>query len=223
MTGNSACLPSCLPGAVCHPTPYRGGDGGTQNMRASVPVTKTHSGTLAHSTESVAYGACRVFSVPPNFCVPPMRTTTSVRHAQRQPVSRARAGYQRQSEEAGGIVLPDIARYGGESSLPVVWARLVLAEGGAEGCGVRVVVRGGRKVGRMKSLRLHRITCAASVALLLAGEAVELSAAWSWRRAPNVGGVTGLLTDAQRYGGPGSLMVRWSHVALGRGNAVGGS
>src|ERR1039458_4163952 len=104
MTCNPACLPSYLPGAACHPTPCRGGDGGTQNMRASVPVTKTHSGTLAHSTESVVYGVRCDFCVPPGFSVPPMRTTTSVRHAQKPTISRVRVGYQRQNEEAAGIV-----------------------------------------------------------------------------------------------------------------------
>ena len=124
MTCNPACLPSYLPGAACHPTPCRGGDGGTQSKRASVPVTKTHSGTLAHSTESVVYGVRRVFSVPPNLSVPPMRTTTSVRHAQKRTVSRARAGYQKANEEAATIIAGNPVAYP-EGSLMAQWADMV--------------------------------------------------------------------------------------------------
>lgn len=128
MICNSMSLPSCSPGAACHPTPYRGGVGGTQSMRASVPVTKTHSGTLAHSTESSVYGACRTFSVPPVFSVPPTTKRHTQRHAEKQPVSRARIGYQRANEEAAGIVLQDVAKYGGEQAALVQWARLVLSK-----------------------------------------------------------------------------------------------
>ena len=122
MISDSTRLPSCLPGAACHPTPYRGGDGGTQSKRASVPVTKTDSGTLAHSTESDVYGVRRTFSVPPDFSVPPMRTTTSVRHTEKRTVSRARAGYQKANEEAARIIAAD-PRYQG---LMREWARVII-------------------------------------------------------------------------------------------------
>ena len=41
-------------------------------------------------------------------------------------VSRVRAGYQKQNEEAAGIVLQDVAKYGGEQAALVQWARLVI-------------------------------------------------------------------------------------------------
>ena len=40
--------------------------------------------------------------------------------------SRARAGYDAANRESAAIVLADIERYGGEESLLVRWARLVL-------------------------------------------------------------------------------------------------
>ena len=42
-------------------------------------------------------------------------------------VSRARTGYQRQNEQAAGIVLQDVARYGGEGAGLVQWVRLIEA------------------------------------------------------------------------------------------------
>ena len=92
-------------------------------MRASVPVTKTHTGTLAHSTESDTYGVGRIFSVPLVLSVPPMRPTTTVRHGQKQRVSRARAGYQRANEEAARIIAADPLRYPG---LPQIWVALTI-------------------------------------------------------------------------------------------------
>ena len=41
-------------------------------------------------------------------------------------VSRARTGYQQANEEAAGIVLQDIAKYGGDKAALVIWARMVL-------------------------------------------------------------------------------------------------
>ena len=43
-------------------------------------------------------------------------------------VSRARTGYQWQNEQAAGIILQDIARYGGEGAGLVQWARLIQAK-----------------------------------------------------------------------------------------------
>ena len=46
----------------------------------------------------------------------------------KQTVSRVRAGYQKANEEAAGIILQDVAFYGGGQALPVVWARLTQAK-----------------------------------------------------------------------------------------------
>jgi hypothetical protein len=43
----------------------------------------------------------------------------------KQTVSRARAGYQKANEEAAGIVLQDVAKYGGEQAGLVIWARMI--------------------------------------------------------------------------------------------------
>jgi hypothetical protein len=45
----------------------------------------------------------------------------------KQTVSRARTGYQRQNEQAAGIILQDIARFGKEQAGLVIWARLIQA------------------------------------------------------------------------------------------------
>jgi hypothetical protein len=57
-----------------------------------------------------------------------------VRHTQKQTVSRARAGYQKQNLEAAGIILQRIAKYGGDQAALVQWARSVLTPKDAE-CG----------------------------------------------------------------------------------------
>jgi hypothetical protein len=46
--------------------------------------------------------------------------------ATKRTVSRVRAGYQQANEQAAGIVLQDIAKYGGEGAGLVIWARMVL-------------------------------------------------------------------------------------------------
>ena len=45
----------------------------------------------------------------------------------KQTVSRARTGYQAQNEQAAGIILQDVAKYGGEGAGLVQWARAVVA------------------------------------------------------------------------------------------------
>jgi hypothetical protein len=51
-----------------------------------------------------------------------MRATTS-----RQDVLRLRTGHEARNIEAAALILVDADRYGGDSSLAVLWARRVLA------------------------------------------------------------------------------------------------
>jgi hypothetical protein len=131
---SESCLPFTLPAPACHSTPYRGGMGGKLNQCASLPVTPKGIGKLASLRESISYGACHQSSLPLKSSLPPHRTTTNVRQAQKQTVSRARAGYQKQNLEAAGIILERIAQYGGEDAALVQWARAVVTPKDAE-CG----------------------------------------------------------------------------------------
>ena len=102
-----------LPGTVCHPTPYRGGDGGTPTQCAGVPCVPYGGGTPAHVVESVSYTVCHQVGVPPVLCVPPMRTNRVGWHTQKQTVSRARVGYQQANEMAANLIASDPERYQG--------------------------------------------------------------------------------------------------------------
>ena len=116
-----------LPGTVCHPTPYRGGDGGTPTQRAGVPRVPYGGGTPAHVVESASYTVCHQVGVPPVLRVPPMRTNRVGRHTQKPTVSRARIGYQQANEMAANLIAANPALYP-EGSLPALWADVVLSK-----------------------------------------------------------------------------------------------
>src|ERR1035437_266914 len=125
---SESCLPLSPPAPACHSPPYRGGMGGKLKQCASLPVTPKGSGKLASLAKSITYGACQQSSLPTKSSLPPHRTTTNVRQAQKPTVSRVRIGYQNQNEQAAEIVLADVARYGGEQAGLVIWARLIQAK-----------------------------------------------------------------------------------------------
>ena len=114
---------TCSPGSACHPTPYRGGEGGKQKQCASLPVMSMGGGKLASYNKSISYGPCRQSSLPLKSSLPPYRTTTNVRQAQKQPVSRSRVGFQEANEQAAHIIAANPVNYPGVMQ---TWAALVL-------------------------------------------------------------------------------------------------
>ena len=124
---SESCLPFSPPAPACHSHPYRGGMGGKLKQCASVPVTPKGSGKLASLAKSITYGACPQSSLPTKSSLPPHRTTTNVRQAQKPTVSRARIGYQQANEMAANLIAANPALYP-EGSLPALWADVVLSK-----------------------------------------------------------------------------------------------
>ena len=110
------------PGIVCHPTPYRGGMGGTHTECADVPRVPMTGGTLAHVEESVTYGMRHSERVPVESRVPVHVPLQMSWHTQKQPsivaenrkiAARARLShkYNAGNLESAQIILGDPVRY----------------------------------------------------------------------------------------------------------------